>query len=305
MRVKFWGVRGSIPCPGPDTVRYGGNTACVELYIEQIDRRIVIDAGSGIRALGNELIAAKDRKAGIKADIFITHTHWDHIMGFPFFGPLYLADSRFKIYGPVTHEAASLESVLGGQLTYRYFPVRHEELAASISYVDLKEGEYDLGQGVTLKTKYLNHPLLCMGYRFEFDHKVVCTAYDTEPFINLFGINPNDAKFDADMAAEGDLVAAEQNRHVEAFVRGADLVIYDAQYTQAEYAGARVGWGHSSIEHAVDVAYRNAVKQLALFHHDVQRHDEQLDALQSRYCQDKRGGRTEVLFAREGMCIDL
>ncbi|MEJ2040645.1 MAG: MBL fold metallo-hydrolase [Desulfosarcinaceae bacterium] len=193
MRVAFWGVRGSIPCPGADTVRYGGNTACVELLLDNPRRLIIIDAGSGIRELGNTLINAKSPGSDrIEAEIFLTHTHWDHIMGFPFFTPIYLQTTRLTIHGPVTYEEESLEEILSGQWAYRYFPVRHEELTSKVDYIDLKEGSYDLGQGLRLQTKYLNHPLLCLGYRFEFQGKVFCTAYDTEPFSNLFITDPDD-----------------------------------------------------------------------------------------------------------------
>lgn len=304
MRIKFWGVRGSIPCPGPTTVRYGGNTACLELSFDDPERLIIIDAGSGLRPLGNHLMAKYGGKQPIEAEIFLTHTHWDHIMGFPFFTPIYLPNSRFKIYGPVTYEEEPLKEVLSGQWTYRYFPVRQEDLSAQIEYVHLIEGEYDLEQGLSLKTKYLNHPLLCLGYRFEYKGKVFCTVYDTEPFINLFDCDPSDPNYDEEVIAEGAAAAAEENERIEQFVQGADLVIYDAQYTDAEYQSGRIGWGHSSIEQAVAVAKRNKVKQLALFHHDIQRSDEQLDELaQQPIIADADG--IEIFFAREGMEIEL
>ncbi len=305
MKIKFWGVRGSIPCPGAFTAKYGGNTACVELYIESLNRRIIIDAGSGIRELGNELIRNDFSRGGFSTEIFLTHTHWDHIMGFPFFAPIYMASSQIKIYGPATYEEESLKDVLSGQWTYRYFPVRHDELSSKLEYFDLKEGEYDLGQGVRLYTKYLNHPLLCLGYRFEYDGKVFCTAFDTEPYSNVFCNDPDDPAYDADMAAQGDQVAAEENLRMERFIHGADLLIYDAQYTQAEYNQSRVGWGHSPIEYVLGVAQRNQVKRLALFHHDVLRTDDQLDRLRSQYCQTSQVREMDSFFAHEGMEIRL
>ena len=304
MRVKFWGVRGSIPCPGPRTVRYGGNTACIEMRMEQDHRLIILDAGSGIRELGDNLMADAQTNGAVNAEIFLTHTHWDHIMGFPFFAPIYLPSTRLTIYGPLTYEDSSLKDVLGGQLTYRYFPVRHEELSSSITYKDLKEGQYDLGRGLHLLTKYLNHPLLCMGYRFQYKDKVVCTAYDTEPFSNLFETDPGKPGFDSVMAEEGESVATQENHRMEEFIRGADLLVYDCQYTLAEYRQSRKGWGHSSMEHAIDVALQNKVKRLALFHHDIQRTDDQLDALSEQLNLASLNG-MEAFFARERMEIVL
>ena len=300
MNVRFWGVRGSIPCPGETTAKYGGNTACVEVYIESLDRRIIIDAGSGIRELGNKLISDGNGNGRLRAEIFLTHTHWDHIMGFPFFAPIYSPSSEIKIYGPVTYEEETLKDVLSGQWSYRYFPVRHEELSARLEYIDLKEGEYDLGQGIRLQTKYLNHPLLCLGYRFEFNGKVLCTAFDTEPYANVFCTDPNDPGYDAEMAREGELAAAEENMRMERFVKGADLLIYDAQYTQSEYEQSHLGWGHSPIEHVLKAARRSQVKHLALFHHDVLRTDEQLESMQDDYCALEGDSALECFFAREG-----
>jgi phosphoribosyl 1,2-cyclic phosphodiesterase len=305
MKIKFWGVRGSIPCPGVATVKYGGNTACVELYIESLERRIIIDAGSGIRELGNMLLKNGQSHERSATEIFLTHTHWDHIMGFPFFAPIYMASSLIRIYGPATYEEESLKNVLSGQLSYRYFPVRHEELSSTLEYIDLKEGEYDLGQGVHLYTKYLNHPLLCLGYRFEFNGKVLCTAFDTEPYANVFCTDPNDPGYDAEMEKEGELAAAQENLRMERFIHGADLLIYDAQYTQSEYEQSRVGWGHSPIEYVIDAARRNQVKLLALFHHDVLRTDDQLEAMQQDYCRLEKGMSFHPFFAREGLEIDL
>ncbi|RJQ83027.1 MAG: MBL fold metallo-hydrolase [Desulfobacteraceae bacterium] len=303
MRIKFWGVRGSIPCPGPETSRYGGNTACLEVQLDAIQRRIIIDAGSGIRELGYQLMAEHAGGKPIRSEIFLTHTHWDHIMGFPFFTPIYMPSSQFTIYGPVTYEEEPLKEVLSGQWTYRYFPVRHEDLSSNIEYIHLKEGEYDLGQGLHLKTTYLNHPLLCLGYRFEFAGKVFCTAFDTEPFSNLFAGDPSDPGYDPDIAARGEQAANEENARVENFFSGADLLIFDSQYTEQEYCHARMGWGHGPLEYAISAAGRNRVKRLALFHHDIQRTDAQLDELALRHCTSKNG--MNIFFAREGMQIDL
>jgi len=196
MKIKFWGVRGSIPCPGPNTVKYGGNTSCLEIWFEDIERLIIIDAGSGIRELGNDIMTREMVKSGIRTEILLTHTHWDHIMGFPFFTPIYIPGAKLKVFGPVTYENETLEETVGGQLTYRYFPVRQAELAAEIEYISLKEEKLDLGDGINLITKYLNHPVMCLGYRFEYKGKIFCTAYDTEPFQNVFYNDPKDPSYD-------------------------------------------------------------------------------------------------------------
>ncbi len=305
MKIRFWGVRGSIPCPGPHTVKYGGNTPCIELRFPALDnRQIIIDAGSGIRDLGNHMMANDFPKGPIDTTVFLSHTHWDHIMGFPFFTPIYIPTTKLKVYGPVTYEGDTLETIVGGQLTYRYFPVRNAELAAAIEYIDLKEGTFDLGDGISLTTKYLNHPILCLGFRFEFNGKVFCTAYDTEPFRNIFCTDPDDPSFDEAMASEGELVAQEQNGLLENFFAGADLLVHDTQYTDEEYVTSKLGWGHSSFEHAIAAAERGGVKKLALFHHEPVRNDEQMDLCAAKYCKSGSTG-TEVFFAREGMEIEL
>jgi phosphoribosyl 1,2-cyclic phosphodiesterase len=305
MKIKFWGVRGSIPSPGAQYVKYGGNTLCVELYLEDIDRLIIIDAGSGLRLLGNHMITEGPAGGSLETDIFLTHTHLDHINGYPFFAPIFQAGTRLKIYGPVTYEDDSLETVIGGQLSYRYFPVRQEELTARIEYLNLKEGRFDLGDGIRLITKYLNHPLLCLGFRFEYKGKICCTAYDTEPFQNLFITDPHDPAYDEIMAHQGEAAARDENHRVEEFFAGADLLIHDAQYTRQEYDTGKRGWGHSPIEYAIEAAMRSQVKRLALFHHDPMRTDAQLDELAKLHCESGNTGNTEAFFAREGMQVVL
>lgn len=286
-------------------MKYGGNTACLEIRFPDIDRVIIIDAGSGIRELGNFMMQHDLPKGPIRTEIFLSHTHWDHIMGFPFFTPIYIPGTKVKVYGPVSYEEDTLEKIVGGQLTYRYFPVREKELSASITYVDLKEGQFDLGDGIKLSTKYLNHPILCLGYRFEYQGKVLCTAYDTEPFHNLFITDPAHPSYDEIMALEGEQVAQEQNEVLENFVAGADLLIHDCQYSADEYEAGKKGWGHSYFEYVCPMAIRCNVKSLALFHHDPMRSDEQLDKFAETYCRKPEKDGTSIFFAREGMEITL
>ncbi|MEN8256294.1 MAG: MBL fold metallo-hydrolase [Thermodesulfobacteriota bacterium] len=305
MKIKFWGVRGSIPCPGPHTIKYGGNTACIEVRFPELNRLIIVDAGSGLRELGNHMLEHDLGNGPIDTEIYLTHTHWDHIMGFPFFAPLYIRGTKLKVCGPVSYEQDTLEKIVGGQLTYRYFPVREVELGAEITYSPLKEESFDLGDGIKLTTKYLNHPILCLGYRFEYRDKVFCTAYDTEPFTNVFVTDPHDPSYDEMMAAEGELVAAEQNQAIEQFIAGADLLIQDSQYTQQEYETDKQGWGHTSIEFAITQAKKAEVKAMALFHHEPMRNDDQYDDLAKIYCQEGSDDELRIFFAREGMEIEL
>ncbi len=304
MTVRLWGVRGSLPCPGPQTVRYGGNTISLEFRFEPSNRLIIVDSGSGIRGLGNYIMKNDLPKGPVKAQMFFTHTHWDHILGFPFFIPIFLPSTELEIYGPKTFEDDSLQGVVGGQLQYRYFPVNSGELAAKISWHHLGETEMDLGDGIRLRTKYLNHPILCMGYRFTHNGKTIVTVYDHEPFRNLFPTDPNHPDYDENLAREGEDEANRQNRLIEKFMANADVVIHDAQYTTKEYLAGKIGWGHTPMETAINNAGRAGVKKLVLIHHDPERTDEQLDELEALY-QKKLHGKTEmeVVFAREGMVL--
>jgi len=299
MKIRFWGVRGSIPCPGPGTVKYGGNTPCIELRIN--NRLIIIDAGSGIRELGNYLLANDMKEGPLETSIYLTHTHWDHIMGFPFFTPLYIPSTKLQVYGPVSHEQHSLASIVGGQMTYLYFPVRQEELAAQVTYTNLKEDRFELDDSLILTTKYLNHPVLCLGYRFECQGKIFCTAYDTEPFRNLFAVPEDDPSYDPMLTEEGNAVATEQNALLESFFKDADVLVQDAQYTRSEYENGKQNWGHTDMEHAIDAARRANVKKLILFHHDPMRNDDQMDTLAA----DLQNNNMEIIFAREGMEIEI
>ncbi len=304
IKVRFWGVRGSLPCPGPTTVKYGGNTACIELRFD--DRLVIIDAGTGIRPLANYLLANDLPKGPINTTLFLTHTHWDHIMGFPFFVPIFIPGTKLKVYGPVSFEDEGLDEIVGGQLTYRYFPVKHSELGAEIEYTNLKEKTLDMEDGLTVQTKYLNHPILCLGYRFEYKGKVFCTVYDTEPFRNVFPTDPEDPDYDQVAAEEGEKAAREENEKIQKFIEGADLVVYDSQYTWKEYNPSKFGWGHSYFEYVINSTHKAKVKKVLFFHHDPMRTDDQLEELVRKYRRRVKGKTNlEMDIAREGMEIFL
>jgi phosphoribosyl 1,2-cyclic phosphodiesterase len=302
LSVRFWGDRGSIPCPGPDTVQFGGNTSCLEIRAGK--RLVIVDMGTGIRPLGDWLTANDCKNGPLDADIFITHTHWDHIMGFPMFAPLFVHGNTLRIRGPVSYEDDSLESIIAAQLSYRYWPVRASELSAHIEYEQLKETVIDLGDGLRVTTKYLNHSILCLGYRFEYKGKSIVTAYDHEPFRNLFPTDSTAIGYNEEAAREGEQAAAEETRKAIHFFEGADILVHDAQYTGAEYA-AHQGWGHSSYEQAISNATGAGVQKLVFFHHDPGRTDSQLEEFE-QYYQNLLCGKPlpEIIMAHEGLLVE-
>ena len=306
MKIKLWGVRGSIPSPGADTIKYGGNTTCLQVVFEDNGREIVIDGGSGLRPLGNSLVKRFLPGKEIDLDIFLTHTHWDHIMGFPFFSPLYIPKTRLRLYGPVTYEEGGLEEIIWSQFQYRYFPVIRSELSADLKYFPLKETGFYFTRDIKVTTKYLNHPVLCMGYRFEFRGKVFCFVTDSEPFRNVFPGDPDDPDYDELAYIEGGKAAEEENQKLLDFYSGADLLIHDSQYTDHEWRNGKFGWGHSSYEYCIESAFKAGVKQLVLTHHDPERTDEELDRLDEYYRDKYRdiGKKMKFSLAVEGTEIN-
>jgi CheY-like chemotaxis protein/phosphoribosyl 1,2-cyclic phosphodiesterase len=290
MIVRFWGTRGSLAKPGPTTLRYGGNTSCVELRSAD-GTLIVLDCGTGAHGLGHHLMTGGEpRRDG---HLMITHTHWDHIQGFPFFAPLFAPGNSWDIYAPGAI-GQQLERALAGQMEYQYFPVTLAQLGATTRYHDLAEGRFTVG-GVRVVTQYLNHPALALGYRLEAGGAVVVYSVDHEPH----------APDPAARRTDGPPMHHEDRRHVE-FLAGADLVIHDAQYTLEEYP-QKIGWGHTPAEWAVDYAVAAGAHRLALFHHDPLRSDEALDRL-VEICRRRAGAAgsaLEVFAAAEGEEVRL
>jgi len=281
VKVRFWGTRGSIAAPGSSTARYGGNTSCIEVRAAD-GTLIVLDCGTGARELGLHL--ARTERQPLRIHLFIGHTHWDHIQGFPFFVPAFLPGTELNIYAPLGFQHG-LEGAMAGQMEYSYFPVKLRELRSRIHFTELDEGFFRVGE-VLVETQYLNHTAPTIAYRMSNGGATFAYVTDHEPFWSA-----------ADRVSRhpGD------ERHIE-FLRGANLVVHDAQYTEEEYLAGKVGWGHSSIDYAVDVALAAGVDRLVLFHHDPTHDDATMDAMQATArARAAAGGSLDVLAAAEGL----
>lgn len=272
--VRFWGVRGSIACPGARTVKYGGNTSCVEMLVG--GHRLIFDGGTGLRELGVELL----QEMPLEANMFFTHSHWDHIQGFPFFVPAFVPGNRFNIYGVIAPNGSTIEQRLNDQMLHPNFPVPLQIMGADLKFCDLEIGEAVTFDEITVENALLNHPGEAVGYRVTWRNKVTAYITDTEHFPNRLDEN------------------------VVWLARDADVMIYDATYTDAEYydpKSSKVGWGHSTWQEAVKVAKAANAKTLVIFHHDPA-HD---DAFMDRVAADTAAAFPQSLVAQEGMELDL
>ncbi|MGC4087994.1 MAG: MBL fold metallo-hydrolase [Polyangiaceae bacterium] len=266
--VRFWGVRGSIAVPGPTTAGVGGNTSCVEVRCG--DRLLVLDAGTGLRALGDELMARGERRT----ELLLSHLHWDHIQGLPFFVPLYVPGTELTILGPAWGEGG-LEGALKRQMAAPGFPVEFADVGASVGSIELRHRSRVQHGDVTITCAKLNHPGGVLGYRIDYAGRSLVYATDTEHFECI-------------------------DPALRELSRGADLLIYDAQYTPEEYP-SKLGWGHSTFEAACELARQAQVGHLALFHHDPRRDDAAVAVIEerARECFGKS------VAAREGLQIEL
>jgi len=293
--VRFWGVRGSIPTPGPSTAKYGGNTSCVELRAD--GELIILDSGTGIRPLGQAL-AAEFKGQPLDLTILITHTHWDHVQGFPFFKPAYDARNRIRILG---YEGAreGLANVFTGQMESPYFPIGLSELPSHIVIEELKDLEFAIGK-VKVRAAFMNHPGVCMGYRLFTSAGSIAYLPDNEPFYRRGAPTKLVTK---DQAT--DFARAEDRKMVE-FIQDADVLILDAQYDNDEYK-SHSGWGHGCVDDAVALAIQAGVKRLFLFHHDPNHTDDKITSMveSARKLAAEKKGKLVVEAACEGERCEL
>lgn len=295
MLVKFWGTRGSIPTPGRLTEKYGGNTSCVEVRVA--DKLLIFDCGSGIRDLGTSYFE-EFGISGIEAHIFISHTHWDHIQGFPFFPPAFVRGNTFYVYGTAARRE-SISSLLSGQMQPEYFPARLDDMAASFHYRAFKQW-VDLGDGLMIETAELYHPGMSHGFAIHYQGKKVIYATDNELNLGL------------QLKKEGDFKSGYKDPsttlapHILPFFKDADLIIADGQYTDEEYP-QKVSWGHASISAVMEVITAARVKRLAIFHHDPLHSDRVVDeiVLEAKNLLLQKEVYVDTFGAREGMALKI
>jgi phosphoribosyl 1,2-cyclic phosphodiesterase len=290
-RLKFWGTRGSISVPGPSTLRYGGNTTCVEVRAD--GEIIVLDAGSGIRPLG----IALEKEFGvqpIKLSLLITHAHWDHIQGLPFFAPAYEKENEIHVRG-YDGVDTSFSKIMAEPMKAPFFPIAMRELAATIGIKKLTEMAFSIGK-VQVRARFVNHPGVCAGYRLSTSAGSIAFLPDHEPYRFLHLARTNDMS-----PQQEEKVAKKERLGLVEFLRGSDILILDAQYTDAEYE-SHIGWGHGSVSSAVSMALDAEVRRLLLFHHDPGHDDARVDAMvdDARRLIRESGKELEVDGAREG-----
>jgi len=284
LTLSFWGVRGTMPISRKDSHRYGGATSCASLAFPD-GKLFIFDAGSGIKSLGDALMAAK--RTRIDGTILISHPHWDHINALPFFGPLYIQGNHFEICGS-SHGDITMRDLISAQMDGVYFPITVREFAASVTYRDLAEGEYDL-RGVKVKTMLLSHPGNCLGFRLDYGGRSICYVTDNELF---------------DPGSE--FYSEEYVERLADFARAADVLVTDCTYTDQVYP-RKTGWGHSSVSQVADLAWRARPKTLYLVHHDPDDTDEAIDGklAQARETLAKRGCPTRVEAPAERTEVDI
>jgi phosphoribosyl 1,2-cyclic phosphodiesterase len=305
LKVRFWGVRGSYPVPGAETNRYGGNTSCVEVLPFGDDGpRIIVDAGTGLRKLGKEMMKAEFGDGSGVAHLLISHTHWDHIQGLPFFAPLYQEGNHFYVYARQRTDT-QLRQVFASQMESPYFSAPSEKSQADLSFRELVEASQFYIGDVKVSCARLNHPFIAMGYRLDAGGHSVVYITDTAPFRDIlieqeFIRQP--PRTDEPLSPEDRAKLTAMHDGVIRLCEGAELVIYDTQFTSEEYL-QRPHWGHSCPEDAIEIARAAGVESVALFHHAPERSDDQIDAILANH--RKNTPDLELVAAAEGLEIDL
>jgi phosphoribosyl 1,2-cyclic phosphodiesterase len=290
MKVKFWGVRGSIAAPGPNTARYGGNTTCIEVRTVENDL-IILDGGTGIFPLAQSLV----REMPVTALIFNTHSHWDHIQGLPFFIPLFIPGNRVRLHGafdPVAGQGP--EQILAIQMQHSFFPVHETEIRSRIEYIIVSPDEKVQAGHATITPTLLNHPVINLGYRIDCNGKSVFFTGDHEPYSNIY--QPGDAGY-----AEYQAMIEQQQQAIVNAIRGVDVLIADSTYTIEEYP-AKKNWGHGTFDSCIQLALQAEAKILYCTHHEPTRSDDELERVfteaVARYPEAE--GKLDIRLAREG-----
>jgi phosphoribosyl 1,2-cyclic phosphodiesterase len=292
--VKFWGVRGSIPTPGPSTIRYGGNTPCVELRYNA-DQFFILDAGSGIREFGQWLL-----KSGkpVKSHVFISHMHWDHIQGIPFFTPAYIPGNEFTFYG-AQEAGKDLSAILADQMNIINFPIEFKDMGSKLNFVALNENTFSVDT-IEIETIYLNHPGFALGYKFKVKDTTIIYISDNEPY-------PVQPPSPGNLENPDQMVLIEDNnQRLVNYIKKADIFIHDAQYTPKEYK-TKYQWGHSPYDYTVNIALQAQVETLVLFHHDPAHDDDFIDTIleSAKRISWQHGSNMNILAAQEGMQLDF
>lgn len=290
MKIKFWGVRGSIPSPGPNTARYGGNTTCIEIRTDD-NELIILDGGSGIFPLSQTLLA----ELPIKAHIFITHSHWDHIHGLPFFIPIFIPGNKLLIHGAYDFVSGrGIEQVMEIQLQYSFFPVIEAEMKASIEYLSVSPGQSVQVGSATVTSVLLNHPVINFGYRIDCGGKSVFFTGDHEAHYNIFA--PEDEEY-----PKFQELIEEKERDILAAIKGVDVLIADSSYTPEEYVSKK-GWGHGTYDSSINLAKKAGAKILFCTHHEPTRSDDELERefVKALARNPRKPGDPEYRLSREG-----